>query len=333
MPRAEAGSTKAIANKMKSKGLQRLRWYCQICERQMRDENGFKCHVQSESHVRKISVVGENSQKYLADYSRQFQNAFLLQLHTAHGEKRVQINHFYQEYIADKEHIHMNATNWSSLTQFAQHLGREGICKVDEDEKGVWISWIDRSPEALRRQEAIRKKEMLERADEEREREALKRMIQKANEQARKEGRDTEEDKKVMEEKRQLKREDGDKIKLSFAASKTSTSPSLSNGDSEAQILSNEPSTSIESTSIKPTIKDPLPSTTASKPSLFIKPKNVFASASKKKSPLFGGVKKSYAEAPKRPMSEAERIMKEEMERKRRRDQGESGGTKRIRVA
>jgi hypothetical protein len=40
MPRAEAGSTKAIGNKIKAKGLGRLRWYCQACERQMRDENG-----------------------------------------------------------------------------------------------------------------------------------------------------------------------------------------------------------------------------------------------------------------------------------------------------
>lgn len=30
MPRAEAGSTKAIANKIKSKGLTRLRFYCQV---------------------------------------------------------------------------------------------------------------------------------------------------------------------------------------------------------------------------------------------------------------------------------------------------------------
>jgi len=42
MPRAEVGSTKYVANKMKSKGLQRLRWYCQACEKQCRDANGFK---------------------------------------------------------------------------------------------------------------------------------------------------------------------------------------------------------------------------------------------------------------------------------------------------
>jgi hypothetical protein len=30
MPKAEVGSTKYIANRMKSRGLQRLRWYCQL---------------------------------------------------------------------------------------------------------------------------------------------------------------------------------------------------------------------------------------------------------------------------------------------------------------
>ena len=33
---------KAIAKKLKAKGLQKLRWYCQMCEKQCRDENGFK---------------------------------------------------------------------------------------------------------------------------------------------------------------------------------------------------------------------------------------------------------------------------------------------------
>lgn len=42
MGRAEAGSTKAISNKLKSKGLTRLRWYCQVCEKACRDANAFK---------------------------------------------------------------------------------------------------------------------------------------------------------------------------------------------------------------------------------------------------------------------------------------------------
>jgi len=45
MPKNDVGGPKWLANKMKSKGLQKLRWYCQMCEKQCRDENGFKCHV------------------------------------------------------------------------------------------------------------------------------------------------------------------------------------------------------------------------------------------------------------------------------------------------
>jgi DNA/RNA-binding protein KIN17 len=61
---------KAIGNRIKAKGLQKLRWYCQSCQKQCRDENGFKCHVQSESHQRQLLLVGENAGKYIANYSQ-----------------------------------------------------------------------------------------------------------------------------------------------------------------------------------------------------------------------------------------------------------------------
>ena len=62
---------------MKSKGLQRLRWYCQVCEKQCRDENGFKCHATSESHLRQMLVVGEHAGSYIAGFSNQFQSEFV----------------------------------------------------------------------------------------------------------------------------------------------------------------------------------------------------------------------------------------------------------------
>uniref|UniRef100_A0A453DZZ0 KIN17 C2H2-type zinc finger domain-containing protein n=3 Tax=Aegilops tauschii TaxID=37682 RepID=A0A453DZZ0_AEGTS len=46
---------KTMANRMKARGLQKLRWYCQMCEKQCRDENGFKCHCSSESHQRQMA--------------------------------------------------------------------------------------------------------------------------------------------------------------------------------------------------------------------------------------------------------------------------------------
>jgi hypothetical protein len=42
--RAHARVDAKIANRIKAKGLQKLRWYCQLCQKQCRDENGFKCH-------------------------------------------------------------------------------------------------------------------------------------------------------------------------------------------------------------------------------------------------------------------------------------------------
>lgn len=55
----------------------------------------------------------------------------------------------YQEYISDKYHVHMNSTRWVTLTEFVKHLGRTGVARVDETEKGWFIAWIDSSPKAL----------------------------------------------------------------------------------------------------------------------------------------------------------------------------------------
>lgn len=65
------------------------------------------------------------------------------------GTKRVRANQVYQEFIADKHHLHMNATRWVTLTEFVKHLGRTGVARVDETEKGWFIAWIDSSPKAL----------------------------------------------------------------------------------------------------------------------------------------------------------------------------------------
>ena len=70
------GTPKYLAKKVKSKGLQRLRWYCQVCQKQCRD-NGFKCHTQSEAHLRQMLVFGENAGRDTADYSSQLQHDFV----------------------------------------------------------------------------------------------------------------------------------------------------------------------------------------------------------------------------------------------------------------
>ncbi|KAI8145002.1 domain of Kin17 curved DNA-binding protein-domain-containing protein [Fennellomyces sp. T-0311] len=203
---------KAIANRIKAKGLLKLKFYCQVCEKQCRDENGFKCHTQSESHQRQLLLVAENPGRYIHNYSDQFKKDFLSILSRAHGTKRVFANSVYQEYIADRNHIHMNATRWNTLSEFVKYLGREGICQVDETERGWYITWIDNSPKALARQAAIQKMDRMQRDEEEREQQMLKEQIEKAAKEAEERG--------VMEPKAtELKRDEGSqsKIKLSLS--------------------------------------------------------------------------------------------------------------------
>ncbi|KAK3169455.1 hypothetical protein OEA41_008838 [Lepraria neglecta] len=320
MPKAEVGSTKYLNNKLKSKGLQRLRWFCQVCEKQCRDENGFKCHVASESHTRQMQVIGETgANKVISDYSQQFQRDFLQLLRTSHNTKGVHINHFYQQYISDKNHVHMNATRWPSLTEFAKHLGREGICRVeDSEEKGLHIAWIDNSPEALRRQEAIRKKERQDKGDEERELRLIRGQIERARLDAEAKAREEGDD-----EGGELKREEGEKIKLSFGAKPSeikAPSPPAVEESVDGEGLEKSEKEDSKSASPPTGVPTPPPEKVSLKMDLGMnkKPKNVFASKNALSS------KRPVKEAPKKPMSEAERIMKEEIDRKRMRES--SGG-------
>jgi DNA/RNA-binding protein KIN17 len=308
MPRAEVGTSKYVANKMRSKGLQRLRWYCQVCEKQCRDENGFKCHTQSESHVRNIMAVSSNPNKKIEEFSRDFKNDFLKQLRTSHGTKSVHINHFYQNYIAHKEHIHMNATKWPSLTEFAKYLGREGICRVEENEKGLHVAWIDNSPEALRRQDAVRRQDAMEKGDEEREQRMIDEQIKRAQ-------KATTEDEEIDDEAKQLQRAEGEKITLNFGSKAAVTKP---------------PTTLAGDTASNATVSTPAPAFTMSFSTASNNPKNVFAAA--KKNPLAAKKGSTFKQPEK--MSEAERIMKEEIERKRLAEsRGIGGGGKRLKIS
>ncbi|PAA67815.1 hypothetical protein BOX15_Mlig008336g1, partial [Macrostomum lignano] len=173
--KAEANTPKAISNRIKAKGLQKLRWYCEMCQKQCRDENGFKCHTMSESHQRQLLLFAETPEKYIEDYSKEFLKGYTDLLRRQFGCKRVLANSVYQEYIKDRNHVHMNATKWHTLTGLVQWLGREGICKVDETERGWYVQYLERDPEQERRQ---RGKERLELTDAEMQQRQIDRQIE-----------------------------------------------------------------------------------------------------------------------------------------------------------
>ncbi|KAK0635674.1 domain of Kin17 curved DNA-binding protein-domain-containing protein [Bombardia bombarda] len=349
MPKAEFGSAKQIGAQIKARGLNRLRWYCSPCQKSCRDENGYKMHCQSESHTRKVLEVGANFKGVQEDFSKEFLHEFVSLLKTAHGEKQIHINKFYQEVIARRDHTHLNATKWHSLTEFAKYLGKNSICRVEEKDDGIFIAWINDSPEAMKRREEARRKELQDKGDEEREQMLLKEQIKRAQKEAGSRGVELEGEED--EEKHALNRQEGEKIKLSFGAKPTTTTatpittpapsttpPSgLLSSSSASPNPTSELPTSTENSTLEPTVgalRSDIRTEEASKPvapkpvSLKFgakpQPKNVFKNA-------FSGAPKKVMIAQPKKMSEAERIMKEEIERKRAREAGGGPPNKRPR--
>lgn len=84
-----------------------------------------------------MRIFGQNAGQILDQFSKEFEKGFLQILSHSHGTKQVSANRIYQEYIADKQHVHMNATIWTTLTGFCKYLGKEGKCEVEETEVGL----------------------------------------------------------------------------------------------------------------------------------------------------------------------------------------------------
>lgn len=204
---------KAIANRIKAKGLQKLRWYCQMCQKQCRDENGFKCHCMSESHQRQMSIFGDNPDRFVDGYTNEFERSFLEHMKRSHRFSRIAATVVYNEYINDRHHIHMNSTQWATLTEFVKHLGKTGKCKVEETPKGWFITYIDRDSETLfkEREKANRaKKDLVEEEKQEREiKKQIERVIQSMPNAENVDGQGGE------EVSRELKVESG--VKIGFA--------------------------------------------------------------------------------------------------------------------
>ncbi|KAG6856230.1 hypothetical protein H0H87_006324 [Tephrocybe sp. NHM501043] len=188
----------------------------------------------------------------------------------------------------------MNATRWVTLTEFCKHLGRSGIARVDETEKGWFIAWIDSSPKALAKQEASMKKDRATMSDEQRERLLIAEQIERA-------AAETEESPQTTDAvgvAEGLKREEGaEKVVLSFSATKP---------------VAAAPSNTAPSSAFKNPLKvatNPLKVNPLKRPNVF---KTVASSSNS--DPEKASDKKRPA-----PMSAAERLIVEEQERKRRR--------------
>lgn len=222
MGKNEFLTPKAIANRIKAKGLQKLRWYCQMCQKQCRDENGFKCHCMSESHQRQMQVFGQNPNRIIDGYSEEFEQEFLEHMKRSHRFSRIAATVVYNEYIADRHHIHMNSTQWATLTEFVKYLGRTGKCKVEETPKGWFITYIDHDSETLFKEKMKNKRLRADLAEEEKQEREIKKQIERAEQLMSAGNENGNGNEQEVQEKRLFEKSENEKIKLSLGSSSKS---------------------------------------------------------------------------------------------------------------
>ncbi|XP_042028360.1 KIN17-like protein [Salvia splendens] len=230
MGKNEFLTPKAIANRIKAKGLQKLRWYCQMCQKQCRDENGFKCHCMSESHQRQMQVFGQNPTRIISGYSEEFESMFLEHMKRSHRFSRIAATVVYNEYISDRNHVHMNSTKWATLTEFIKYLGKAGKLKVEETPKGWFITYIDNDSETLFKERMKNKRLKADMVEEEKMEREIQKQIERAGQMV---GSDKGGD-EGLAKSRMLEKTDeegGAKIKLSLGQSKKNPEMNGKRGD------------------------------------------------------------------------------------------------------
>lgn len=232
MGKNEFLTPKAIANRIKAKGLQKLRWYCQMCQKQCRDENGFKCHCMSESHQRQMEVFGQNPTRVVDGYTEEFESTFLDHMKRSHRFSRIAATVVYNEYIADRHHVHMNSTQWATLTEFVKYLGRTGKCKVEETPKGWFITYIDRDSETLFKEKMKNKRIRADLVDEEKQEREIKKQIERA-EQLMPNGVDTE----AEQQPKVLLRSESDDNKIKLKIGSTAKNVVKEKGESSKLVF------------------------------------------------------------------------------------------------
>ena len=130
--------------------------------------------------MNQMLLFAENKDHYLEAHSKEFQSEFMSLLRSKFKEP-TELNVVYQEYIRNSDHMHLNATKWSTLTQFAQHLTNSGLISVEDRDSKAYIAPVDMVGENSLQKIYNHDKPII--SEEQRERMKLQRLIEKAQQE------------------------------------------------------------------------------------------------------------------------------------------------------
>lgn len=121
------------------------KFFCQVCNRQCQDKDGFKCHLNSSTHRKNIERVAKNPEKYIEEYSSEFMKGYLDVIRRE--DQWVSANVVYDKYIKEKGSVGLNTTKWESLAKFLEFISKEKKVKLEPKENDILIKYIDKEIE------------------------------------------------------------------------------------------------------------------------------------------------------------------------------------------
>lgn len=121
----------------KLRGTGRLKFFCQICTKQCKDEHGWTCHINSASHKRKVEEFAENPEEIIGNYSVKFETNILQILRDKYSGRKVRLGELFKEFIDDRTYIDINMTRWKNLDEFWRYLREVKNVEIE----GGFISW------------------------------------------------------------------------------------------------------------------------------------------------------------------------------------------------
>ena len=138
MPKHEPGSAAHLANQMRKNNKTKIRWYCGLCHVACKDENGYKCHLEHETHIHREQAVQESLRSFkLSREDVRFKRNFLKYLVTKHFGQTVLAHEVYRElYPIDRAQNIMKSTCWETLGVFVAQLRKEGAVEAAKGLKG-----------------------------------------------------------------------------------------------------------------------------------------------------------------------------------------------------
>eukprot|EP00826_Nyctotherus_ovalis_P016767 TRINITY_DN14880_c0_g1_i3.p1 TRINITY_DN14880_c0_g1~~TRINITY_DN14880_c0_g1_i3.p1 ORF type:complete len:244 (-),score=82.13 TRINITY_DN14880_c0_g1_i3:43-774(-) len=163
-------------------GLQRsiqykYKYYCEMCKKQCKDANGFKCHCNTEHHKQMMKLLAENQSYYINKFSEEFESGFLSLLRSKYLNVPVAANKVYSQFGHDRYNVRLNSTRWATLTSFLEYLAATGKCQLNKTEKGWMLLCGTGKKEVVKGED----KEMVRQRENKREGKRLQKLIERAD--------------------------------------------------------------------------------------------------------------------------------------------------------